>query len=41
MIGEIVATPITSLFNLYFVSSEILIDWRAAAVMLLFKGETL
>ena len=39
---EIVATPITSLFNLSFVSSEIPKDWKAAAVIPLFKGgETL
>ena len=35
---EIVATPITSLFNLSFVSSEIPKDWKAAAVIPLFKG---
>ena len=29
---EIVATPITSLFNLSFVSSEIPKDWKAAEV---------
>uniref|UniRef100_A0A8K9UDU7 Reverse transcriptase domain-containing protein n=1 Tax=Oncorhynchus mykiss TaxID=8022 RepID=A0A8K9UDU7_ONCMY len=34
----IVATPITSLFNLSFVSSEIPKDWKAAAVIPLFKG---
>jgi hypothetical protein len=40
--ATIVATPITSLFNLYFVSSEIPIDWKAAAVIPLFKeGNTL
>uniref|UniRef100_A0A8C7NVK1 Reverse transcriptase domain-containing protein n=1 Tax=Oncorhynchus mykiss TaxID=8022 RepID=A0A8C7NVK1_ONCMY len=36
--AEIVATPITSLFNLSFVSSEILKDWKADAVIPLFKG---
>uniref|UniRef100_A0A674C311 Reverse transcriptase domain-containing protein n=1 Tax=Salmo trutta TaxID=8032 RepID=A0A674C311_SALTR len=36
--AEIIATPITSLFNLSFVSSEIPIDWKAAAVIPLFKG---
>uniref|UniRef100_A0A673YCN8 Reverse transcriptase domain-containing protein n=1 Tax=Salmo trutta TaxID=8032 RepID=A0A673YCN8_SALTR len=36
--SEIVATPITSLFNLSFVSSEIPKDWKAAAVIPLFKG---
>uniref|UniRef100_A0A8C7M5K3 Reverse transcriptase domain-containing protein n=3 Tax=Oncorhynchus mykiss TaxID=8022 RepID=A0A8C7M5K3_ONCMY len=36
--AEIVATPITSLFNLSFVSSEIPKDWKAAAVIPLFKG---
>ena len=36
--ATIVATPITSLFNLYFVSSEIPKDWKAAAVIPLFKG---
>jgi hypothetical protein len=40
--AEIVATPITSLFNLSFVSSEIPKDWKAAAVIPLFKvGDTL
>uniref|UniRef100_A0A8C7LY57 Reverse transcriptase domain-containing protein n=1 Tax=Oncorhynchus mykiss TaxID=8022 RepID=A0A8C7LY57_ONCMY len=34
--AEIVATPISSLFNLSFVSSEIPKDWKAAAVI--FKG---
>ena len=34
----IVATPITSLFNLSFVLSEISNDWKAAAVIPLFKG---
>ena len=34
--AEIVATPITSLFNLSFVSSEIPKDWKAAAVIPLF-----
>jgi hypothetical protein len=34
----IVATPITSLFNLSFVSSEIPKDWKAAVVIPLFKG---
>ena len=34
----IVVTPITSLFNLSFVSSEIPKDWKAAAVVPLFKG---
>jgi hypothetical protein len=37
--AEIIANPITSLFNLSFVSSEIPIDWKAAAVIHLFKGE--
>uniref|UniRef100_A0A8K9V2K0 Reverse transcriptase domain-containing protein n=1 Tax=Oncorhynchus mykiss TaxID=8022 RepID=A0A8K9V2K0_ONCMY len=36
--AEIVATPITSLFNLSFVSSKIPKDWKAAAVIPLFKG---
>ncbi|CDQ96638.1 unnamed protein product [Oncorhynchus mykiss] len=36
--AKIVATPITSLFNLSFVSSEIPKDWKAAAVIPLFKG---
>ncbi|KAK6325022.1 hypothetical protein J4Q44_G00043640 [Coregonus suidteri] len=36
--AEIVATPITSLFNLSFVTSEIPRDWKAAAVIPLFKG---
>uniref|UniRef100_A0A673ZBM9 Reverse transcriptase domain-containing protein n=1 Tax=Salmo trutta TaxID=8032 RepID=A0A673ZBM9_SALTR len=36
--AEIVATPITSLFNLSFVSSEIPKDWKSAAVIPLFKG---
>ena len=36
--AAIVATPITSLFNLSFVYSEIPKDWKAAAVILLFKG---
>jgi hypothetical protein len=36
--AAIVATPITSLFNLSFVSSEISKDWKAAAVNPLFKG---
>ncbi|CDR00088.1 unnamed protein product [Oncorhynchus mykiss] len=36
--AAIVATPITSLFNLSFVSSEIPKDWKAAAVIPLFKG---
>jgi hypothetical protein len=31
--ATIVATPITSLFNLSFVSSEIPKDWKAAAVI--------
>jgi hypothetical protein len=39
--AEIVVTPITSLFNLSFVSPEIPKDWNAAAVIPLFKGETL
>uniref|UniRef100_A0A8K9XPW6 Reverse transcriptase domain-containing protein n=1 Tax=Oncorhynchus mykiss TaxID=8022 RepID=A0A8K9XPW6_ONCMY len=40
--AEIVATPITSLFNLSFVSSEIPKDWKASAVIPLFKwGDTL
>uniref|UniRef100_A0A8K9Y4M0 Reverse transcriptase domain-containing protein n=1 Tax=Oncorhynchus mykiss TaxID=8022 RepID=A0A8K9Y4M0_ONCMY len=40
--AKIVATPITSLFNLSFVSSEIPKDWKAAAVIPLFKeGDTL
>jgi hypothetical protein len=34
-----VANPITSLFNLYFVSPEIPKDWKAAAVIPLFKGD--
>jgi hypothetical protein len=33
-----VATPITSLFNLSIVLSEIPKDWKAAAVIPLFKG---
>ena len=36
--AKIVATPIPSLFNLSFVSSEIPKDWKAAAVIPLFKG---
>ena len=36
--AEIAATPITSLFNLSFVSSEILIDWNAVAVIPFLKG---
>uniref|UniRef100_A0A8C7WGU9 Reverse transcriptase domain-containing protein n=1 Tax=Oncorhynchus mykiss TaxID=8022 RepID=A0A8C7WGU9_ONCMY len=36
--AEIVATPITSLFNLSFVLSEIPKDWKAATVIPLFKG---
>jgi hypothetical protein len=36
--SEIVVTPITSLFKLSFVSSEIPKDWNAAAVIPLFKG---
>uniref|UniRef100_A0A8C7KU43 Reverse transcriptase domain-containing protein n=1 Tax=Oncorhynchus kisutch TaxID=8019 RepID=A0A8C7KU43_ONCKI len=36
--AAIVATPITSLFNLSFISSEIPKDWKAAAVIPLFKG---
>uniref|UniRef100_A0A8C7GNP8 Reverse transcriptase domain-containing protein n=1 Tax=Oncorhynchus kisutch TaxID=8019 RepID=A0A8C7GNP8_ONCKI len=36
--AAIVATPITSLFNLSFVSSEIPKDWKADAVIPLFKG---
>ena len=36
--AEIVATSITSLFNLSFVSSEIPKDGKAAAVIPLFKG---
>uniref|UniRef100_A0A8C7G0Y6 Reverse transcriptase domain-containing protein n=1 Tax=Oncorhynchus kisutch TaxID=8019 RepID=A0A8C7G0Y6_ONCKI len=36
--AKIVATLITSLFNLSFVSSEIPKDWKAAAVIPLFKG---
>uniref|UniRef100_A0A8K9Y233 Reverse transcriptase domain-containing protein n=1 Tax=Oncorhynchus mykiss TaxID=8022 RepID=A0A8K9Y233_ONCMY len=36
--AAIVATPITSLFNLSFVSSEIPKYWNAAAVIPLFKG---
>ena len=36
--AEIVATPITSLFNLSFVLSKIPKDWKAAAVIPLFKG---
>uniref|UniRef100_A0A8C7UAB2 Reverse transcriptase domain-containing protein n=1 Tax=Oncorhynchus mykiss TaxID=8022 RepID=A0A8C7UAB2_ONCMY len=40
--AEIVATPITSLSNLSFISSEIPKDWKAAAVIPLFKrGDTL
>ena len=35
---EIVATPITSLFSLSFVSSAIPKDWKAATVIHLFKG---
>jgi hypothetical protein len=35
--AEIVATPITSLFNLSFISSEIPKDWKAAAGISLFK----
>ena len=34
-----VATSITSLFNLSFVSSEIPKDWKVAVVIPLFKGE--
>ena len=33
---ELIATPINSLFNLSFVSSEIPIDWKAAAIIPLF-----
>ncbi|CDQ71420.1 unnamed protein product [Oncorhynchus mykiss] len=36
--AEIVATPITGLFNLSFVSSEIPKYWKAAVVIPLFKG---
>jgi hypothetical protein len=36
--AAIVATPISSLFNLSFVSSEIPKDWKAAAVIPLFNG---
>ena len=36
--AEIIATPITSLFNLSFITSEIPKDWKAAAVISLFKG---
>ncbi|CDR00733.1 unnamed protein product [Oncorhynchus mykiss] len=36
--AEIVATPITSLFNLSFISSEIPKDWKASVVIPLFKG---
>uniref|UniRef100_A0A8K9V8I3 Reverse transcriptase domain-containing protein n=1 Tax=Oncorhynchus mykiss TaxID=8022 RepID=A0A8K9V8I3_ONCMY len=36
--AAIVATPITSLFNLSFISSEIPKDWKAAVVIPLFKG---
>uniref|UniRef100_A0A8K9UKX5 Reverse transcriptase domain-containing protein n=1 Tax=Oncorhynchus mykiss TaxID=8022 RepID=A0A8K9UKX5_ONCMY len=36
--AAIVATPITSLFNLSFILSEIPKDWKAAAVIPLFKG---
>ncbi|CDQ69930.1 unnamed protein product [Oncorhynchus mykiss] len=36
--AEIVATPITSLFNLSFISSEIPKDWKAAAVILFKRG---
>ncbi|XP_070295915.1 probable RNA-directed DNA polymerase from transposon BS isoform X1 [Salvelinus sp. IW2-2015] len=36
--AKIVATPITSLFNLSFVLSEIPKDWKAAVVIPLFKG---
>ena len=40
--AKIVATPITSLFNLSSVSSESPKDWKAATVIPLFKGgETL
>ena len=40
--SKIVATPITRLFNLSFVLSEIPKDWKAAAVIPLFKeGDTL
>jgi hypothetical protein len=39
--ASIVATPISSLFSLSFVSSEIPKDWKAAAVIPLFKGVTL
>uniref|UniRef100_A0A8K9V676 Reverse transcriptase domain-containing protein n=1 Tax=Oncorhynchus mykiss TaxID=8022 RepID=A0A8K9V676_ONCMY len=40
--AAIVATPITSLFNLSFVSSKIPKDWKAVAVIPLFKrGDTL
>ena len=37
--ASIVATPITSLFNLSFISSEIPKDWKAAVFIPLFKGE--
>ena len=36
--AAIVTTPITSLFNLSLISSEIPKDWKAAAVIPLFKG---
>uniref|UniRef100_A0A8C7QS49 Reverse transcriptase domain-containing protein n=1 Tax=Oncorhynchus mykiss TaxID=8022 RepID=A0A8C7QS49_ONCMY len=36
--GPFLATPITSLFNLSFVLSEIPKDWKADAVIPLFKG---
>jgi hypothetical protein len=36
--AKIVVTPITSMFNLSFVSFEIHKDWKAAAVIPLFKG---
>ena len=36
--AAIIATPITSLINLSFISSEIPKDWKAAAVIPLFKG---
>ena len=36
--AAIVATPVTRLFNLSFVSSKIPKDWKTAAVIPLFKG---
>jgi len=38
MSANIIASPITSLFNLSLISSEIPKDWKAAAVIPIFKG---